>query len=125
MSEILKAEVMKEEENLRIAMLSSDVNSLNKYLAENLIFTNHFGQRLNKSMDLEAHESGLLKITSIELSDQKILLSGQNTAVVSVKANIEGTYSGQSAGGNFTFTRVWSKDTGQWQVIAAHSGTAA
>lgn len=125
MSEILKSEVREAEENLRMAMLSSDVRFLDKALSEDLIFTNHFGQRLSKSMDLEAHKSGSLRLNSIELSGQKILVSGQNTAVVSVEAKIEGTYSGQAAGGSFTFTRVWSQDSGQWQVIAAHSGSAA
>ncbi|SFM22372.1 nuclear transport factor 2 family protein [Marinobacter zhejiangensis] len=125
MSEILESEIREQEDNLRRAMLSSDIARLDQALAENLIFTNHLGQRVDKCMDLEAHKAGLLRLTSIELSGQRILVSGQNTAVVSVKADIEGTYSGHPAGGRFAFTRVWSKDSGQWQVIAAHSGIVA
>ncbi|WP_143731422.1 nuclear transport factor 2 family protein [Microbulbifer sp. GL-2] len=125
MNNILEEEIVEAEERLRLAMISSDLPILDQLLSENLIFTNHLGQRLSKSMDLVAHESGNLALSSIELSDQKILVSGDSLAVVSVKAKVDGIYSGESAGGCFAFTRVWSKVSGSWQVVAAHSGIIA
>jgi len=122
MNNILEVEVGEAEERLRLAMISSDLSILDQLLSENLIITNHLGQRLSKGMDLVAHESENLALSSIELSGQKILVIGDDLAVVSVKARVDGNYSGESAGGCFAFTRVWSKVSGSWQVIAAHSG---
>lgn len=114
-------DVRRAEEQLRVAMLRSDVPVLETLLAEDLIFTNHLGQRLDRNSDLAAHKSGTLSLSSIELSNQEILLRGAGMAVVSVSAQIDGEYAGEPACGVFAFTRVWVNESGNWQVVAAHS----
>lgn len=114
------------EEQLRQAMLASDVGALDTLLAQDLIFTNHLGQCLGKEADLTAHQSGALSISQLEPSEQQIKLIGGSVAVVSVRMRISGQYDGQPTGGDFRFTRVWSPSpSGQWQVVAAHSGVIA
>ena len=109
------------EDQLKLAMLNSDISALERLISNNLIFTNHLGQLMSKQDDLQAHRSGILKINQITLSEQKIMPL-ENTVVVSVKASINGSFDGTSSDNDFRFTRVWSKsDSDSWQVIAGHS----
>jgi hypothetical protein len=118
-------EIQNSEEQLRQAMLASDIAVLDALLANGLIFTNHLGQCLGKEADLFAHKSGALRISKLEPSERKIKLAGDKAAVVSVRVQIIGTYEGQPAGGDFRFTRVWVSSSGHWQVVAAHSCIAS
>jgi ketosteroid isomerase-like protein len=119
----LETQIADVEEQLRQAMLASDVSALDKLLATNLIFTNHLGQRMSKEDDLSAHASGALNISQLESKERIIKIIDKNVAVVSVRMQVEGVYAGQPAGGNFMFTRVWAIDSiGKWKIVAAHAG---
>ncbi|MDO6708607.1 nuclear transport factor 2 family protein [Photobacterium sp. 1_MG-2023] len=117
-------EVRHAEAQLKQAMLSSDTDQLSVLLAEDLIFTNHLGQRLTRDHDLSAHISGLVSIDSIETSEELIRQIG-TFAIVSLKADINGQYDGQPANGCFRFTRIWLKKNGKLQVKAAHASMIA
>lgn len=123
MNSDLESQIIEVEEQLRQAMLASDVLALDALLSSDLIFTNHLGQRVPKEADLAAHRSGNLKIDRLTPSAQRIQPVTDAVAVVSVRVHIDGTYAGQAAGGDFMFTRVWGlTDAGRWQVVAAHAG---
>ena len=51
-------------------MSTSDVAMLDRLLSPDLIFTNHLGQVISKSQDIELHKSGLLKIGSLETLEE-------------------------------------------------------
>jgi ketosteroid isomerase-like protein len=109
------------EDRLRIAMLSSDVSSLDELLAPDLIFTNHLGQLLGKDNDLAAYRSGMLKVIVLTPSEQQIRVVGE-IAIVSVRMQLAGTYDGGPANGDFRFTRVWALSPQEtWRVVAAHA----
>lgn len=108
------------EERLRLAMLNSDVATLDELISPKLLFTNHLGMLISKEQDLDAHRSGALEIRSINLSEIRIM-PFSDAAIVSAKTEIVGRYAGQEANGTFRFTRVWSSDSGNWQVVAGHS----
>ncbi|MDK2594134.1 nuclear transport factor 2 family protein [Pseudoalteromonas obscura] len=112
--------ILQAEEALKIAMQKSDIAALDSLLSDQLIFTNHLGQRLSKNDDLDLHRSGLLNINSIDLYNLD-LITQQETCVVHTFASITGTYSGQNADGHFAFSRVWAKHGDKWQVISAQS----
>lgn len=125
MNRPMEAQIEEAEQQLRKAMLHSDVPALDGLLASDLIFTNHLGHVLGKEDDLAAHRSGVVKIEALEPSEMQIRLRG-DVAIVSVRVRLEGTWNGNPASGNFRFTRVWSHSpSGAWQVIAAHSGLIA
>ncbi|MGG1643922.1 nuclear transport factor 2 family protein [Paenibacillus sp. NRS-1782] len=67
-------QIIEHEEKLRKAMLSSDIKVLDELIHDDLIFVNHFGQMLNKEADLEAHRSGVLHFTDIQVLDQRVIL---------------------------------------------------
>lgn len=66
------------EEQLRVAMLAGDVRVLDALLADDLVFTDQTGARLTKADDLAAHRLGRLKITRINVSDQRRLCGSQH-----------------------------------------------
>ena len=121
MSKPMETQILEVEEQLRVAMLHSDVNALNELLAPELVFTNHLGHVLGKQDDLSAHQSGSLEITELTPSEQYIQLNG-DIAIVSVRMHLSGSYAGTASNGDFRFTRVWARSSSDtWHVIAAHS----
>lgn len=125
MSNAIEAQIAQAEGRLRQAMLDSDLVALHALLAPDLMFTNHLGQPMGKEDDLAAHRSGILKIHELNPSEQQIQIKG-DTAIVSVRMQLKGTYAGHPANGDFRFTRVWALSPDKrWQVVAAHSGIIA
>lgn len=125
MDSSVDAQIVEMEDWLRTAMLHSDVGALDELLAPDLMFTNHLGQFLGKKDDLDSYRSGMLKVKDLKPSEQHIQLHG-NVAVVSVRVQLSGTYDGNSANGDFRFTRVWALSSDKkWRVVAAHVGIVA
>ncbi len=121
MTHSIELQIEECEERLRQAMLQSDLAALDELLAPDLMFTNHLGHLTTKQDDLSAHESGLLKIDEITLSDKKLKLDG-GVVVVSVKAHLLGAFHAEAFENDIRFTRVWSRSSNaSWQVIAAHA----
>ena len=121
MNEASETQILAAEEQLRIAMLNSDLRALDELLAPELIFTNHLGQRLGKKDDLGAYQSGLLKVLELAPSERHIQLH-ENIAIVSVRMRLTGSYNGSPANGDFRFTRVWAAaGESRWHIVAAHA----
>lgn len=113
--------IIQAESQLRQAMLSSDVASLDRLISGDLLFTNHLGQLLSKQADLSAHGSGLLKFTKLEPSEQAVLVRDQ-FAVVTVKMSTEGVYANEPFSASIRYTRVWAPASNDgWHVVAGHS----
>jgi ketosteroid isomerase-like protein len=120
-SDTIVREIQESEDQLRLAMLQSDVAALNRLLAPELIFTNHLGQVLTKQADLEAHASGTIALEVLTPSDFRIQVLG-DVAVVSVRMQVAGSYAGSRSEGCLRFTRVWVRSAnGAWWVVAGHS----
>lgn len=117
---MMKKTIEELEEELRVAMLNSDINTLDRLISPQLLFTNHLGHVVSKDEDLESHRNKTFKFQSIELSESEVLVA-EGYAVVSVKADIKGFYNTQETSGEFRFSRFWSNSSGSWQVIAGHS----
>lgn len=109
------------EEQLKQAMLTSDVAALEALIAPDLLFTNHLGQRITKAQDLAMHRSGILALTALTPTDQQIQL-GDRYAIVSVCMHLLGTYDGAAVDQQIRYTRVWAiSPAGTWQVVAGHA----
>jgi ketosteroid isomerase-like protein len=115
-----ETQAIESEERLRQAMLASDVSELDRLLAPELIFTSYSGEILTKQDDLAAHQSGVIKITELTISDRRIQLIG-NIAIVMAGVTMMGSYAGEPANGNFRFTRIWTiAPSGDLHVVNAH-----
>jgi ketosteroid isomerase-like protein len=107
------------EEKLRQAMLDSNVAILDELIADDLVFTTPSGLIINKQMDLEAHRSGMQKLTKLELGDRQIH-DYDTFVVVTLKAELAGTTNEQPFAGTFCYTRIWQQRHDRWQVVAGH-----
>jgi ketosteroid isomerase-like protein len=107
------------EEKLRYAMLTSDVAVLDELIADDLVWTMHTGQVVNKQFDLDAHRSGIFRFTKVDISDRQIHPYG-DCVVVTLKAQLAGISSDQAFSETYRFTRVWVQRQNRWQVVAGH-----
>ena len=107
------------EENLRQAMLTSDVSALDELIADDLVWTMHTGLVVNKQYDLEAHRSGLFRFTKVDTSDRQIHSYG-DCVVVTLKAEFAGTYDAQAFSQMYRVTRIWLQRQNRWQIVAGH-----
>ena len=121
----IETQILEAETKLRLAMLNSDLDALDKLLSPTLIFTNHLGQVLGKQDDLDAHKSGIFTIdnlTSVDLQIQTM----EKVAIATVKVHLVGSYADASFASWLRFTRVWHlTSNGNWQVVSAHSSMVA
>jgi Domain of unknown function (DUF4440) len=125
MNDNLQSQIIELEEQLRQAMLHSNVAELDALIAPELLFTNHLGQIFSKQDDLDAHRSGKFKFTEITPSDRHIQLNPGFT-VVSVLMHIIGSYDGTAVEQDIRFTRVWAISTADSiQIIAGHTSAIA
>jgi uncharacterized protein (TIGR02246 family) len=108
------------EETLQQAMLNGDVQALDELIADDLIFTLHSGLVISKQDDLEAHRTGLQKYRKIDITDQHIRHYGDDCAVVTLRADLEGVFDGESYAAPYRFTRIWAKRQNRWQIAAGH-----
>lgn len=109
------------EEQLRQAMLTSDVAVLDALIAPELLFTSHLGQLVSKQQDLEMHRSGILKLKELTPSDRHIQCH-QGFAVVSVQMHLLGTYDGMPLDATIRYTRVWAMlSADALQIVAGHA----
>lgn len=125
MSDTIEGQIVEAEEQLRQAMLASDVSALDELLAPELMFTSHLGQVLGKQDDLAAHRSGLVQMSELTPSEQTIRVHG-DVAVVAVRVHLAGSYAGTLSEADFRFTRVWARSAnGNWQVVAGHASVVS
>lgn len=121
LSSALERQIIGVEEQLRVAMLTSDTKALEYLLADDLVFTNHLGQVMRKQDDLAFHQSGLCQFQAIDYSERHIQVMGDRV-LVSVRVQLIGNYSGTSFEEDLRFTRLWQHSPHQgWQIIIGHS----
>lgn len=106
---------------LRAAQLAGDVMALERLIDDALIFTGPDGAIYGKQDDLDAHRRGLVRITRLDASDERIVRDG-SVAVVSVRMEMSGTFHGARFDGPFRYTRVWCQRPDGWRIVAGHVG---
>lgn len=120
----LESEISLLEEQLRIAMLRSDLSALDALIADDLLFVGPDGSVIGKAEDLELHRSGAQRISQLDFSDLLVRAYG-GTAVTTVAAILAGTFNEQPFSGHFRYLRTWTKTRAGWQVIGGSASLVA
>ena len=107
------------EEQLRLAMLAGRVEALETLLDDDMTSIDHLGRWANKSQELEAYRTGILKLDQLDVYD-RVIKPMVNTASVSLRARIGGTYYGETFSAKVAYTKVWFCRHGVWKVISMH-----
>jgi len=120
-----QARVIEYEEMLRSAMLSNNIELLEELLSDELIFVNHLGEWLSKEEDINVHRSKSLDIAGMEVLEQEVKLF-QELAVTVTKVALNGALAtGESIGGEYSYTRVWKDVEGKLKVVSCHCSSSA
>ncbi|MEO6051311.1 MAG: nuclear transport factor 2 family protein, partial [Pyrinomonadaceae bacterium] len=85
--------LMKMEQEMADALIKGDMSVWDKYSADNAVFTDPGGERMNKAQSMAMFKSGDLKIESTKIDDMKVQMFG-NTAIVTYRTTDKGTYKG-------------------------------
>lgn len=130
--EQLKRQVEKLEETWRAAQLNGDVDAMDRLLSDDYVGITMNGQVVTKIQQLDRMRARTLALTKIDLDDVKVKLIGQTaveTAVVTSRAEVEGTNDGESLHGTYRYTRVYARmPNGSWKITnfeATRVGEAA
>ncbi|HJU69674.1 MAG TPA: nuclear transport factor 2 family protein [Gemmatimonadaceae bacterium] len=109
---------------LRQAQLASDVAELDRLLDNELVFTGPDGGLYSKADDLDAHRAGMIRITRLEASEERVQRFG-DIAVVIVRMDMSGSFRGEAFSGPFRYTRIWCARPDGWRIVAGHVSAIA
>ena len=114
----LKQQVEELEQQWRTAQLAGDVAAMDKLLSEDYIGISMNGQVNTKAQQLERVTARRVAITRLDLSEMKVKLIG-SIAIVTSRAQVEGTSDNVSVKGNYRYTRVYQRlPTGVWKITS-------
>jgi ketosteroid isomerase-like protein len=117
-------EVLVKERELQAAMLADDLDELDRLLHPELLAVGPDGTLMDKAGDLDAHRSGVFKIFELDEEDVRVKVVG-DVAATFVVLRVRGTIEDQQVDGRLRYTRTWTRDGGDWRVVAAHISPAA
>jgi len=106
------------EEQWRQAQLSGDVAAMDRLLADDFVGITAFGQVTTKAQQLSRVRDRAIVLTRLDLSDMKVKLI-DSIAVVTTKAEVDGTSDGRSIAGAFRYTRIYHRlPNGSWKITS-------
>ena len=113
--------VHKEIENLemqwRQAVISNDVGQMDHLLADDYIGISANGTVETKAQELAQRKAGTVRISQLDLTDLKVRVYG-DTAVVTSRADLQGSNGQSNTSGNYRYTRVYNRRLGQWRIVS-------
>lgn len=116
----VEKEVVECEELLLQAMKCADLNLLDSLISDNLIFNAPTGDIITKEMDLSTYRSGNMVLVCIDCLSREIRIF-DDTAIVSAKVFMKGSFFQQPLEEEVRFLRTWKKIAGRWQIIGGSS----
>lgn len=106
------------EEAWRNALLACDIPAMNSLLADDYTAINSNGTMQTKEDWLASLRSGRVHIVAIDISDRRVRFYG-DTAVVTSRAEVQGTGGEGEVSGSFRYTRVYVRDPqGHWKIVS-------
>jgi ketosteroid isomerase-like protein len=113
-----KQQVEALEEQWRVAQLAGDVATMDKLLSDDYIGISMSGQVNTKAQQLDRMRMHKIALTRLELSDRQVKLIG-SIAIVTSRAEVEGTNDGAPIKGTFRYTRVYQRlPSGIWKITS-------
>jgi ketosteroid isomerase-like protein len=101
----------------RQAQLNNDVAVMDRLLADDYIGISATGTIETKPEALALRRAGTLHITGLDLNDLKVRIYG-DTAVVTSRADLQGTNGASDISGKYRYTRVYNRRYGQWKIVS-------
>jgi ketosteroid isomerase-like protein len=104
------------------ASVNRDKVAMERFYADEYIFTNEDGTVSNKAKDITDSTTGEFHLMSYQFEDMKVHLYG-DVAVVTGRNTIKGIWEdiNHDISGPYRFTDVFVKRNGRWQCVASQS----
>jgi ketosteroid isomerase-like protein len=100
------------------ALKKKDTAALDQIWSDDYSFINPRGVLVTKAQRLANVKSGATAFDDIEMQQERVNVRG-NTAVDIGRLSLKGTkYSGKESSGEYRYMNVWTKDQGQWRLLA-------
>lgn len=113
-----KKQVEAMEELWRAAQLAGDVGAMDKLLSDGYIGISMTGQVITKAQHLDRVRNHKLVLTKLELGEIQVKLVGE-IAIVTSRAEVEGTNDGVPVRGTYRYTRVYQRLPGEdWKITS-------
>ena len=113
-----KQQVEALEEQWRQAQLAGDVPTMDKLLSDDYIGITITGQVNTKAQQLDRMRMHKIALTRLDLGDRQVKLIG-SIAIVTSRAEVEGTNEGASVKGTYRYTRVYQRlPSGVWKITS-------
>ena len=115
-------ELTKLENDWSQAAVKRDGAALQRFYADEYIFTDENGVVSGKTKEIADISTGMFRLTSYKFEDMKVHVYG-DVAVVTGRNTIKGTWEDikRDISGPYRFTDVFVKRNGQWQCVASQS----
>ena len=104
------------------AAIARDATALQRFYADEYVFTNEDGVVTNKATEIANIRGGTFRLTSYKFDDLKVHVYGE-VAVVTGRNTIKGFWDDikRDVSGPYRFTDVFVKRNGRWQCVASQS----
>jgi ketosteroid isomerase-like protein len=109
-------EIEQLETKLAQAMLDNDLDTLDRIISDDLMFTGPDGVLVTKAQDLALHRSGDIVFTNYEI-DELIIQLYNPIAIANVKVKLAGSFKGESFASDYRYLRIYLKQNDRWQII--------
>jgi ketosteroid isomerase-like protein len=113
-----KRQVEALEEQWRQAQLAGDVATMDKLLSDDYIGISMTGQVNTKIQQLDRMRTRKVVLTKLDLGEMQVKLVG-SIAIVTSRAQVEGTNEGVAVQGTYRYTRVYQRlPSGGWKITS-------
>ncbi|MBB5345010.1 ketosteroid isomerase-like protein [Edaphobacter lichenicola] len=113
-----KRQVEALEEQWRQAQLAGDVAAMDKLLSDDYIGISMTGQVNTKMQQLDRMRTRKFVLTKLDLGEMQVKLVG-SIAIVTSRAQVEGTNEGVAVQGTYRYTRVYQRlPSGGWKITS-------
>lgn len=101
------------------ALLKGDLDTLDNYVSDDLIYTSPDGRTLTKQQVFEGFRSGSAKVETMETRGTEVRLFS-NAAVVTYAATTKMRDGQHETTGDIRATATYIKETSGWRLVSQH-----
>lgn len=117
----MEQQILKTGQEYAQMIKNNDVAAIDRVLADDFTYTDEHGKVRTKAQNLAGYkENGDSKLESIEVTDQKVRITGNGSAVETGTVNYKGVRKGKQVSGSERYTTTWVWRDQRWQIIADH-----
>jgi ketosteroid isomerase-like protein len=103
--------------------LARDAKMFDSMVADDFITTDATGRIFDKKQEMEIISSSNFKLESLEMDNFQVRMFG-DTAVVTSRSNVKGSYNGQDISGRYQVTQVFQRKPGVSAAAAISSANS-